>query len=113
MKNKLEFNGASQRVAAGVASTARFAKRCAPAALLMALAGVRCYAASPFAKWMTDLSAEATSTWAITGAVIGLVLGLLGLKFGNHDAKGKMVTLCVVSFALLSVQGIVAYLQAE
>ena len=93
---------------------ARFAKRCAPFAFLLGATAVRCYAGnSPMAKWLTDLSAEATGTWAISGAVIGLVLGLLGIKFGGHEAKGKMVTLAIVAFALLSVQAIVTYLQAE
>ena len=59
------------------------------------------------------MSAEATGTWAIAGTVIGLVIGLLGIKFGGNEMKGKMVTLLVASFCLLSVQAIVTYLQAE
>jgi hypothetical protein len=109
-----EFKQTSQRVVAGVASTARFAKRCGPLALLMGVAAVRCYAGqSPMAQWFTDMSAEATGTWAIAGTVIGMTLGLLGIKFGGHEMKGKAVGLFVTSFFLLSVQGIVNYLQAE
>ena len=111
---KHELNGAVQRVHACAASTTRFAKRCGPFAFVLGLSAVRCYAGtSPMAKWLTDLSAEATGTWAITAAVIGLVIGLIGMKFGGHEAKGKMVTLSIIAFLLLSVQGIVTYLQGE
>jgi hypothetical protein len=115
MKNTLQFNGASQRVAAGVASTARFAKRCAPLALLMWVAAVRCYAAaSPLAKLVTDVAAEATGTWAVAGAGIGLVTGIIGMKMdGSREVKGAAATLAGLSFLLLSVNAIVAYLQAE
>jgi hypothetical protein len=102
------------RVARAVASSARFAKRCAPFTAVMGLAAVRCYAGqSPMAQWFSDMSAEATGTWAIAGTVIGMVLGLLGIKFGGHEMKGKAVGLFVTSFFLLSVQGIVTYLQGE
>jgi hypothetical protein len=67
-------------------------------------------AESPFGRWMTDLRAEATGTWAIGGAVRGLIIGLLGLKFGRHEAKSKIASLAIIAFALLSVEGIVTYL---
>ena len=90
---KFERNEAVQCVHACAASTTRFAKRCGPLAIVLACTAVRCYAASsPMARWLTDLSAEATGTWAITAAVIGLTTGLIGMKFGGHEAKGKMVT---------------------
>ena len=111
---KSERNKAVQRIYAGAASTTRFAKRCGPFAIVLPVTAVRCYAASsPMARWLTDLSAEATGTWAITAAVIGLTIGLIGMKFGGHEAKGKMVTLSILAFLLLSVQGIVTYLQSE
>jgi hypothetical protein len=111
---KLELNGAAQRFHACAASTTRLAKRCGPFAIVLAVSAVRCYAASsPMARWLTDLSAEATGTWAITATVIGLTIGLIGMKFGGHEAKGKMVTLSILAFLLLSVQGIVTYLQSE
>ena len=89
-------------------------KRGAPLLVCMVITAVRCSAAqSPIGKWLIDLSAEATSTWAWAGTGIGLTIGLLGLKFGSHDAKGKFASLAVTSFALLSVQGIMAYLQSE
>jgi hypothetical protein len=105
---------AGQRAQAAAGATTRFAKRCAPFALIVGATAVRCYAGtSPVARWFNDLSAEATGTWAIAGAVVGLVIGLLGIKFGGHEAKGKMVTLSIIAFALLSVQAIVTYLQGE
>ena len=104
---------AGWRIAAAAGWQRRFARRCGPAALRLTLAAVRSDADSPFAKWMTDMRAEATGTWAIAGCVIGLVIGLWGVKFGGHEAKGKMVTLTIISFALLSVEAIVAYLQGE
>jgi type IV secretory pathway VirB2 component (pilin) len=111
---KLELKQAVRRVHACAASKKRFVKSCLPLALFMAVSAVRCYAGtSPMAKWLTDLSAEATGTWAITAAVIGLATGLIGMKFGGHEAKGKMVTLSIIAFLLLSVQGIVTYLQGE
>jgi len=85
-----EFKKTSQRLVAGIASAGRFAKRCAPLALLIGAAAVRCYAGqSPMAQWFTDMSAEATGTWAIAGTVIGMTLGLLGIKFGGHEMKRK------------------------
>lgn len=97
-----------------ISRASRALRSLAPFMLYMAVAAVSCFAAaSPLSKLLTDLSGEATSTWATAGAGIGLVLGLLGLKFGNRDHKGAMATMVVVSFALLSVQGIIAYLQGE
>lgn len=108
------LNKAGRCVVASAAPVTRCAKRCTPLALILGATAIRCYAASsPMAKWFNDLSAEATGTWAIAGAVVGLVIGLLGIKFGGHEAKGKMVTLTIIAFALLSVQAIVTYLQGE
>jgi hypothetical protein len=107
-------NKAAGRAVACTAFAGRLAKRSAPLLLCATFAAVRCYAgSSPFARWMDDMRVEATGTWAVAGAVIGLILGLLGLKFGGHEAKGKFVSLTVIAFALLSVEGIVAYLQTE
>jgi hypothetical protein len=92
----------------------RLAKQSAPLLICGAVGAVHCFAAaSPLSKLLTDLSTEATGTWATAGACIGLVVGLIGLKFGGHDAKGAMVTLTILSFTLLSVNGVVTYLQGE
>ena len=90
-------------------------KQSTPLLICLALAAIRCEAAaSPMAKFVTDVASEATSTWAVAGAGIGLVTGLVGLKMdGGHNFKGPLLTLVGLSFALLSVNGIVAYLQAE
>jgi hypothetical protein len=102
------------RAAASGVSMGRLVKRSAPMLLCLALGALRCSAAtSPFARWIDDLRLEATGTWAVGGAVIGLIIGLLGLKFGGHEAKSKFANLAIIAFALLSVEGIVAYLQSE
>ncbi len=103
-----------QRILNYFGMAARQAKRSMPFVLCLAVAAVRCSAAtSPFARWIDDLRLEATGTWAVGGAVIGLIIGLLGLKFGGHEAKSKFASLAIIAFALLSVEGIVAYLQSE
>jgi hypothetical protein len=108
------MNKSAGRVAACAASTGRLAKRCAPLLVCLAAGAIRCSAAtSPFARWFDDLRLEATSTWAIAGAVIGLIIRLLGMKFGGHEAKSKFASLAIIAFALLSVEGIVSYLQSE
>jgi hypothetical protein len=90
-------------------------KQSTPLLLCAALTAIRCEAAaSPVAKFVSDVANEATGTWATAGAGIGLVTGLVGLKMdGGHNFKGPLLTLVGLSFALLSVNGIVAYLQAE
>ena len=97
------------------AAVVRFAKRSYPLMVCLLIGAVRCFAAqSPMARWLQDLRAEATGTWAIAGSVIGLVIGLLGMKFGDsHGAKGKFASLAILCFLLLSVEGVVAYLQSE
>ena len=103
-----------RRIRAAVACGKRFGKHVAPLLICLAVGTIRCSAAtSPFARWIDDLRLEATGTWAVGGAVIGLILGLLGLKFGGHEAKSKFASLAIIAFALLSVEGIVAYLQSE
>ena len=90
-------------------------KQATPVLLCLALTAIRCEAAaSPLSKLVSDVAAAATGTWATAGAGIGLVTGLVGLKMdGGHNFKGPLMTLVGLSFALLSVNGIVAYLQAE
>lgn len=90
-------------------------KQAAPVLICFGLVALRCEAAaSPVAKLVSDVAAEATGTWATAGAGIGLVTGLVGLKMdGGHNFKGPLMTLVGLSFALLSVNGLVAYLQAE
>jgi type IV secretory pathway VirB2 component (pilin) len=89
-------------------------KTVAPLAVCLGMSAISCFAGqSPFGRWMQDLRMEATGTWAIAGAVLGLIVGLLGMLFGDHSGKGKFAWTAGVSFALLSVEGIVAYLQSE
>ncbi|HEY6988983.1 MAG TPA: hypothetical protein VH369_11395 [Bryobacteraceae bacterium] len=103
-----------QRISKYLGMATRLVKPAVPFVLCLAVAAVRCSAAtSPFARWIDDLRLEATGTWAVGGAVIGLIIGLLGLKFGGHEAKSKFASLAITAFALLSVEGIVAYLQSE
>jgi len=110
----MSCNSAARRVEAVVAYGKRLGKHAVPFLICLAVGAIRCSAAtSPFARWIDDLRLEATGTWAVGGAVIGLVIGLLGLKFGGHEAKSKFASLAIVAFGLLSVEGIVAYLQSE
>jgi type IV secretory pathway VirB2 component (pilin) len=89
-------------------------KAAAPVLVLLGVNAVSCYAAtSPFGHWFQDMRAEATGVWAICGAIIGLIIGLIGMLMGDHGVKGKFGVIFGVSFALLSVEGIVAYLQSE
>jgi hypothetical protein len=87
----------------------------APLLIVAVLTAIRCEAAaSPLAKLLTDVASEATGTWAVTGASIGLVTGIVGLKMeGGQNHKGPLFTLAGLSFLLLSVNGVVAYLQNE
>ncbi len=82
---------------------------------MSSLSAVRCFAAaSPLAKLFTDVSAEATTTWAVSFAAIGLVVGLIGLKLSdNARAKEYMSGLAIVCFCLLTVQGVITWLQSE
>ncbi|HEY3454759.1 MAG TPA: hypothetical protein VGK64_09175, partial [Bryobacteraceae bacterium] len=78
----------NQRIPKYLRRATRLIKPVVPIMLCLAVAAVRCSAAtSPFARWIDDLRLEATGTWAVGGAVIGLIIGLLGLKFGGHEAK--------------------------
>jgi sulfite exporter TauE/SafE len=90
-------------------------KQATPLVLMGGLSAVHCFAAaSPLAKLFQDVSAEATTTWAVAFAGIGLVIGLIGLKLAdNQSAKSYLAGLAVVCFMLLSVQGIITYLQGE
>lgn len=98
-----------------LSSAVRLAKRSYPLMVCLLIGAVRCFAAqSPMARLFQDLRAEATGVWAIAGAVIGLVVGLLGMKFGDsHGSKGKFASLAIICFLLLSTEGVVAYLQSE
>gem|GEM_PF-5037896 len=95
--------------------TAPYLKQATPLLVCGACVALRCEAAaSPLAKLVTDVAAEATGTWALAGAGIGLVLGIIGMKMdGGRDVKAASMTLAGLSFGLLSVNAIVAYLQAE
>lgn len=94
---------------------APYLKQATPLLVVGACAALRCEAAaSPLAKLVTDVAGEATGTWATAGAGVGLVTGLVGLKMdGGQNFKGPLMTLVGLSFALLSVNGFIAYLQAE
>lgn len=95
--------------------TAPYLKQATPLIVCGACVALRCEAAnSPLAKWLTDVSAEATQTWAVSLALIGLVVGIIGLKMdGGREVKGAFATLAGLCFLLLSVPQLVAYLQAE
>ena len=90
----------------------RGGKKFAPLALVMALGAVPMFAAgnSPFAAFVTALEAEATGIWAIMGAGVGLVIGLLGMLLGSHQVKSWATGATIICFCLLSIQGILAWL---
>ena len=89
-------------------------RRCAPLLLLFAFCSVQCFAmTSPFGKWLNDLSTEAVTQWAFALASIGIIVGLVGAYFSEHEWKGKFVTVAVISFILLNVDLFIAYFRSE
>ena len=82
-----------------------------PFALPLCFAGAT-YAAgiSPVGQFLQNASNEATGIWAVSGAIVGLVVGLLGMLFGEHHIKEWSVKAVVVCVCLLSVQGLIAWL---
>ena len=90
-------------------------KASAPVLLCGAVTASHCFAGtSPLAKLLTDVASEATGTWAVAGAGIGLTVGIVGLKMeGGQNHKGPLFTLTGLSFLLLSVNALVSYLQGE
>lgn len=65
---------------------------------------------SPYAALFQDISNEATAIWAIAASGAGLVVGLIGCLFGEHNVKSWAVKAVVVCGGLLSVQGLLAWL---
>jgi hypothetical protein len=65
---------------------------------------------SPFGVFITNVAAEATSSWAVGGAIAALVVGCIGAAFGQHEIKTWAVRMCIVCVAMLSIQGTIAWL---
>jgi hypothetical protein len=84
----------------------------APLMLIMVLGAVPTFAAgiSPVGTFLEGVRTEATSIWAVAGTVVGLVIGLLGMLFGEHHAKEWGARAAIVSVCLLSVEALVAWL---
>ena len=65
---------------------------------------------SPVAIFLQKAANEATSVWAVSGGIVGLVVGLLGMLFGEHHVKEWAVRAVVVCVCLLSVQALITWL---
>jgi Mg2+/citrate symporter len=82
------------------------------AAALLPVVAVSTFAAgtSPIGIWLQSAANEATSIWAVAGAAIGLVVGLIGALFGSHEIKSWCVKAVVVCVCLLAVQALITWL---
>lgn len=87
-------------------------KKVAKSLALVTAVATPCFAAgvSPYSAFFTSVAAEATSSWAIGGASVGLVVGLIGCLFGSHHIKEWSVGAVIICVALLGVNAVVAWL---